>query len=128
MQRRSLYPYAYGVGACLMFAPTHPLQLALGLIIWSVWFVLIYSVLSIGCAFAMSDNSLSPLNWLNALILVLTLLTTALLGFLAWRCWQAPVAPGNHHFVARVASGIYLASAVSTLAIGLPVLVLPPCV
>ena len=110
-----------------MFAPTHPLQLALGLIIWSVWFVLIYSVLSIGCAFAPPDNSLSPLNWLNALLLVLTLLTTVLLGLFAWRCWRAPTPLGEHQFIARVAAGIYLVGAVSTLAIGLPVLVLPPC-
>lgn len=110
-----------------MFAPTHPLQLALGLIIWSVWFVLIYSVLSLGCEFALPENSLSPFNWLNALMLVLTLLTTALLAFFAWRCWRAPTPPGNNHFIARVAAGIYLASAISTLAIGLPVLVLPPC-
>lgn len=110
-----------------MFAPTHPLQLALGLIIWSVWFVLIYSVLSVGCAFAMPDNALSPFNWLNALLLVLTLLTTALLAFFAWRCWRVPAPPGNHHFIARVAAGVYLVAAISTLAIGSPVLVLPPC-
>lgn len=110
-----------------MFAPTHPLQLALGLIIWSVWFVLIYSVLSVGCAFAIPDNALSPFNWLNALLLVLTLLTTALLAFFAWRCWRVPAPQGNHHFIARVAAGVYLVAAISTLAIGLPVLVLPPC-
>lgn len=111
----------------MMFSPTHPLQLALGLIIWSGWFVLMYAVLSISCAFAMPDNSLSPFNWLNALLLVLTLITTALLGFLAWRCWRVPTQPGHYRFIARVAAGIYLASAVSTLAVGLPVLVLPPC-
>jgi peptidoglycan/LPS O-acetylase OafA/YrhL len=111
----------------MMLAPTHPLQLALGLIIWSGWFVLIYAALSIGCAFALPDNSLSPVNWLNALLLVLTLLATALLGYLAWRCWRAPIQRGDRHFIARVAAGVYLASAVSTLAIGLPVVVLPPC-
>jgi hypothetical protein len=110
-----------------MFAPTHPLQLALGLIIWSGWFVLIYLVLSIGCAFAAPDNSLSPFNWLNALLLVLTLVTTVLLGFFAWRCWRAQTPPGDGRFIARVAAGVYLVAAVSTLAIGLPVLVLPPC-
>lgn len=110
-----------------MFAPTHPLQLALGLIIWSGWFVLVYAVLSIGCAFALPDNSLSPLNWLNALLLVLTFITTALLGFFAWRCWRATAPTGNPQFIARVAAGIYLTAAISTLAVGLPVLVLPPC-
>lgn len=110
-----------------MFRPTHPLQLALGLIIWSLWFVLIYAVLSIGCEFAMPDNSLSPLNWLNVVMMVLTLLTTGLLVFFAWRCWRAPTPRGNPHFIAQVAAGIYLVAAISTLAIGIPVLVLPPC-
>lgn len=127
MQRRGLYPYADGMGARLMFSPTHPLQLALGLIIWSGWFVLIYSALSVGCAFAMPHNSLSPYNWLNALLLVFTVATIALLVFLAWRCWRAPAQADDSHFIARVAAGIYVVGALSTLAVGLPVLVLPPC-
>jgi hypothetical protein len=110
-----------------MFSPSHPLQLALGLIIWSAWFVLVYGVLSVGCEFAMPDNALSPFNWLNALLAVLTFATTALLAFCAWRCWRAPVQAGARDFVARVAAGVYLAAAFSTLAVGLPVLVLPPC-
>lgn len=109
------------------FSPTHPLQLALGLIIWSVWFVLIYSVLSLGCAFAIPADTVNSLNWLNALLLVLTVITTALLIALARRCWREETPPGNKKFIARVAAGIYLVAAISTLAVGLPTLVLPPC-
>lgn len=110
-----------------LFSPVHPLQLALGLIIWSVWFVVIYSVLSIGCAFAIPENTLTPFNWLNGLLLLLTLITTVVLVVLALWCWRAATPLGDKQFIARVAAGLYMAAAISTLAIGLPVLVLPPC-
>lgn len=103
------------------------MQLAFGLIIWSLWFVLIYSVLSIACAFLIPENTLRSFNGLNGLLLLLTLVTTVLLGLLALRCWRAATPPGDKHFIARVAAGLYLVAAVSTLAVGLPVLVLPPC-
>lgn len=110
-----------------MFAPTHPLQLVLGLIIWSAWFVLIYAVLSIACSAAPSIDLFSAINWINGLLLLLTTITCALLVFFSLRCWRVATEAGNHRFVARVAAGIYLVAAVSTLAIGLPILVLPPC-
>ncbi len=110
-----------------LFSPMHPLQLALGLIIWSVWFVLVYSVLSIGCAFAIPEHTVRSLNWLNLLLLLLTLITTAILVLLGLWCWRAKTPPGDKQFIAHVAAGLYWVAAVSTLAIGLPVLVLPPC-
>lgn len=110
-----------------MFSPTHPVQLALGLIIWSAWFVLMYSVLSLGCEFAIPDHTVDSFNWLNLLLFLFTIATTALLGHLAVRCWRATTPPGDKRFITRVAAGLYLAAAVSTLAIGLPTLVLPPC-
>lgn len=103
------------------------MQLALGLVIWSLWFVLVYSVLSIGCAFFVPETTSRLLNGLNVLLLLLTLITTVLLGLLALWCWRAITPPGDKRFIARVSAGLYLAAAVATLAVGLPVLVLPPC-
>lgn len=110
-----------------MFSPTHPLQLVLGLIIWSIWLVLIYTILSVTCSVAPPADSFSALTWVNGALFILTIVTTALLAFFASRCWRAPAKPGNRRFVARVAAGIYLAGAMAVLAVGLPVLVLPPC-
>lgn len=109
-------------------SPTHPLQLALGLIIWSVWFVLVYSVLSIGCEFVIPESRLHTFNGLNVLLLLLTLIATVILVLLALWCWRAATPPGDKQFIARVAAGLYLTAAISTLAVGLPVLVLPPCI
>lgn len=110
-----------------LITPAHPLQLALGLIIWSMWFVLVYAALSLGCAFAVPENALSPFNWLNGLLLVITLVTTLCLAFFAVRYWRVPAPTGNARFIARVAAAVYLAAAIATLAVGLPILVLPPC-
>lgn len=110
-----------------MFSPTHPMQLVYGLVIWCIWFVAVYSVLSLGCAFALPDNHLSSFNWLNALMLALTLIITLVLVLLAVYCWRARATPEDQYFTARLAAGLYLVAAIATLAVGFPVLVLPPC-
>ena len=116
------------MGGRLMWAPAHPVQLVVGLVIWSLWFVLVYGGLSVGCEFAPPATSAGSFTWINALLLALTLATLALLLSAAWRCWRAPAQAGNSHFVARLAAALYLVAAIATLAVGLPILVLPPCV
>ncbi|TVP60541.1 MAG: hypothetical protein EA349_01170 [Halomonadaceae bacterium] len=111
----------------------HGAHLVMGLVIWSLWFVALYGSLSVVCSLAPPAIEAGPLNWLNAGLLVITLLTTGLLGVAAWRCWQlSPDKQANNfplgRFMGRLAAAIYLLSAVSTLAVGLPVLVLPPCI
>lgn len=103
-------------------------QLVLGFAIWSLWFVSLYAALSLGCAFAPPAGSSGPFTWINAMLLVLTLPIVALLLGLAWRCWQARAQTDHRRFVVRLAAALHLVAAIATLAIGVPVLVLPPCV
>lgn len=111
-----------------MMSPSHPLHLVLGPIIWAIWFALMYAVLSVVCQVAPPSASLGALTWLNAKLLVLTLLVTLLLLVPALRCWRASGELAAHQrFMARVSAAVYLLSAASTVAVGLPVLVLPPC-
>ncbi len=110
-----------------MRSPSHPLQLPMGLIIWSLWFVIMYASLSVACAFVPPDSALGPRTWINGLLLILTLVVTLLLTLLAVRNWRAP-GDGHRRFVARVSAGIYFAAAIATLGVGLPVVALPPCV
>ncbi len=100
----------------------HPLQLVLGLTVWAIWFVALYGGLSVACKLAPPPASAGALTWLNGALLLFTLATAALLGYWARLCWRA------QGFIARVGAGVHLASAVATLAMGLPALVLPPCV
>lgn len=115
----------------------HPLQLVAGFIIWSIWFIALYGGFSVGCTF-MPPLSTNSFNWLNASLLVFTLVIVALLILLARHCWcNAPVAsdidttansrPAGR-FIARLAACLYLFAAVATLAVGLPLWVLPPCI
>ncbi len=127
-------------------SPYHPAQLALGLVIWSVYFVAVYSGLSIGCALQAPDADNGPRNWLNLSLLVLTLLTAGWLLGQAYRCWRTPASahqpdsaerasrePGSgqltsfRKFIASVALGVNLVAGIATLAIGTPLIVLAPC-
>ncbi|MCH8551567.1 MAG: hypothetical protein LAT62_06510 [Natronospirillum sp.] len=114
-----------------MLNPKHPLQLALGLTVWSVWFVALYGGLSVVCAFAPPAPEAGPWTALNAGLLALTLVTTALLAWWGWRCWQASAHTeqgSNARLITRVSAGCHLLAALATLMIGLPAAVLPACI
>jgi hypothetical protein len=130
-----------------MWSPSHVAQTVIGLTIWAIWFVFLYGGLSVACAVAPPDAAVGAYNWLNASLLLLTLGTTVLLGVLSLRCWKASSHPpgknpadntsqsgksgfsqaANHRFITRIAAGCHLLAAGATLAVGLPVLALPPC-
>lgn len=115
-----------------MFRPFHPLHLVLGPTIWSGWFVALYAGLSVACRLVPPAATRGAVTWINGLLLVLTVSVTLLLVFLAWRCWRAASAdtgvPCNGPFISRVSAGVYLLTASSTVMIGLPVVLLPPCI
>ncbi len=118
-----------------MLSPFHPLQMVFGLIVWSGWFVFIYGGAAIACAVSPPDPGQGATNWLNGVLLVLGLLLTLFLLFSARRCWLARPAvsksaadKATQRFIASAAAGVYLVSALATLAVGLPALTLPPCV
>lgn len=117
-------------------APSHPAQLAIGFVIWSFWFVAIYGGLSVACQLVPPEPEQGPYNGLNGSLLVLTLLVTALLLFLAWRSGRyclagrkaSKEAAGFEGFIGYVGTVLHLVAAIATLAVGLPVLVMPPCI
>jgi hypothetical protein len=118
------------MGRRLMAAPSHPLHLALGLIVWSAWFVALYGGLSVGCALAPPDAELGARTWLNGLLGTLTAITFTWLLLQTWVCWRAArpsMAGSRWRFVTTLSAGLYAVAAVSTLVIGIPLLGLPPC-
>lgn len=113
-------------------APRHPIHLALGLAIWIIWFGAIYGGLSLACVTAPPSPSLGPYTWVNGVLLLSTVAVVLLLAYLAWRCWYAPGIGDERErharrLVARVSAGLYIAAAIATLGVGLPMIVLPPC-
>jgi hypothetical protein len=111
----------------MMFAAVHPIQMVMGFIIWSLWFVTVYAGLSVACELTPPPVSLGAINWLNGSLLLITLFTALLLIALARRCWRARPTTDNRQFVVRVSVGGYLMAAIATLAVGWPMLSLPSC-
>lgn len=130
-----------------MLSPYHPLQLTWGLIVWSVYFVVMYSGLSVACSVAPPEGEQGPFTWLNLGLLLLTLVTAAWLFYQAYRCQrlsaQAQPAPSGEFerrdagagqlehfrgFVAPLAVGMNLIAGVATLVVGAPAAMLAPCV
>lgn len=100
--------------------PAHPAHLVIGLSLWSIWFVGIYSALSLYCDLSETSAKFSSTTILNTGILLSTAVFTALFVWAGICCWRA----GS---VARISAGLYWAAAIATLAVGGPVLYLPPC-
>ena len=112
--------------------PAHPLQLVAGLVVWSLWFITIYGGLTVACQIAPPAAEAGALNRIN---LMLGLLTLATLVFLLWnarRCWQASGRGDSEEarwqrFLATLGAGLHLVSAIATLFVGIPILLMPPC-
>lgn len=111
---------------------THPAHMVSGLVIWALWFVVVYAFLSISCAVAPPEETLGPVTWINAVLLLVTALTACVLMAASVRCWRLrrSMAEAAHHrrFSVSVATSVYALSAFATLVVGLPVLLWPPCV
>lgn len=111
---------------------THPAHMVSGLVIWALWFVVVYAFLSVSCAVAPPDEALGRTTWINTVLLLMTALTACLLMAAGVRCWRVrrsmTQAPHHRRFSVSVAMTVYGLSALATLAVGLPVLVWPPCV
>ncbi|MGR9086759.1 MAG: hypothetical protein ACU841_06765 [Gammaproteobacteria bacterium] len=115
-----------------MLSPFHPLQLALGLAVWIVWFALMYGALAVACEVSRPAIEHGPFTWINVALLFSTLAVTGLLLFWAYNCWRAARAGigrvgSSHLFIARLGAGINLAGAIATFSMGLMALLLPPC-
>ncbi|WP_290793805.1 hypothetical protein [Halomonas sp.] len=109
-------------------APSHPAQLLLGLTIWSLWFVALYGGLSVACELAPPAPRQGALTGINTWLAVLTLATLALLAWLAWRGLCAGrETVGSARFIALVGAGLHLFSAAGVAFVGLPLVVLTPC-
>lgn len=68
-----------------MLQATHPFQLVAGLIVWTVWFVVLYAGLSVGCAVAPPAAEQGVLNWINLSLAAISLATMPLLAGAAKR-------------------------------------------
>ncbi len=112
---------------------THPVQLVLGPIVWSVWFVVLYGGLSLGCQLVAPPGSDHSLTWLNLAVVGGGVLVAAALAWAGLRCWRsAPEVSedgcgSEERFVARTGGLIWLFSAMASAFIALPGMAMVPC-
>ncbi|MDX1552628.1 MAG: hypothetical protein R3198_08410 [Marinobacter sp.] len=118
----------------MKFSPFHPIHLFLGLIIWAAWFVALYGGLSVGCTIAPPASDEQAGTWINGVIVAVALLVGGYLLWCAYRCLQGASEAKLQKdsrlkvFISRTAAAVYLVSAFASLALGVPGLVLSPCV
>jgi hypothetical protein len=109
----------------------HPVQIPLGLIIWSLWFVALYGGQAVICKVSPPAPEQGIWNWLNGGLGLFTLATLLLLLWLARHFWQLSRPPHELNerqvFVTKLAAGIHFIAALATLFVGLPLLQIPPC-
>lgn len=112
-----------------------------GLLLWSLYFLFSYSLLSLGCALGVAQIRMWGQSLVHLMILGVTLLTLLTMGYLAWRSWQqyqsltksvlvgeAAGAVRRRRFMALVALMIHGLGAVALLWVAAPVLLgIPPC-
>lgn len=124
-----------------MLSPLHPLQLAFGLILWAIWFIVVYSAIGIACGLqALADNV-----WTNIGLMAFTLVVAGYLLWSAGRCRRAwrelsedgadPAAvqtvKGDQYpavFIASLACGVNALAGFSTLLAGVSFLLFAPCI
>jgi len=109
--------------------PQAMVGLIAGYLVWSLCFVVLYSLLSVGCELAWHHVQLLGINLLSWLLLLVWLLHVAAVGALVWRVNRSDPAeldrPGR--FMRHVTLLLHATAFVGTIWIGFPVLGLPPC-
>lgn len=101
------------------------------LAIWMAYFTLVYAVHSIGCV--LGWNQMVGLNVVSYALIGVTAATLMAIGVLGWRayrgahraCHGAESARG--HFAARLTVLACALALLSTVWVGLPMLMVPPC-
>lgn len=102
---------------------------AVGLIIWSICFVVLYAALSLGCAVGLHGWNLFGARGLNLILACLWLVHFGLLAsafFLLWRT-RRQAETATERFLVRLTCMLIIVGTVGTLWVGFPVLLLPPC-
>jgi hypothetical protein len=106
-----------------------------GLVIWSVHFVAVYVLMSLGCALSFATAQLAGMSAINLVLLILTAVLLAAILYLGWaslRQWQllrgSGAAEQNAAFMALAATLIHAIPLLAVIYVGLPLLISPPCI
>lgn len=109
--------------------PRAMVGLIAGYLVWSLCFVVLYSLLSVGCEAGWHHYRLLGINLLSWLLVLAWLLHVAAAAWLVWRVKSSDPEQleRNGRFMRRVTLLLHVTALAGTIWIGIPVLGLPPC-
>lgn len=122
--------------------PHYPLvAVAMPMVVWALHFVVLYSLVGLGCERAVMLQrfaTLPLLTWVLVLVTCAALALIAWLGWRAWRRWHAlgahppaagPVrpAPPRERFMRLATALLALLAFIAVVFTATPILMLPPC-
>ncbi|MGM0570526.1 hypothetical protein [Marinobacter sp.] len=102
----------------------HPASLLLGPVVWSIWFVVLYAVLSLACLQGWLVNGGDHPAAINLVLAGVGLLVAMVLMAAAWTAWRSPAETG---FIPRTSAMVSACSAVASLLPAMPGLIMAPC-
>ncbi len=103
-----------------------------GFVVWSVAFVALYGLLSVGCELGWQGRHIGPLSVLRVLLLALWMVHLAALAWLIRLCWRrvrghAEVGRSTAGFLDMASLAAMLAAFAATVWTGIPVLGASAC-
>ncbi|MCK7545598.1 hypothetical protein MLC59_15635 [Marinobacter bryozoorum] len=102
----------------------HPASLLLGPVVWAVWFVVLYAVLSLACQQGWLVNGGDHPAVINLLLAGAGLLVALGLVTAALAAWRTP---SQSDFIPRTSAMVSACSAVASLLLAVPGLIMAPC-
>jgi hypothetical protein len=112
----------------MTFISKHPWHLVAGWVIWAVWFTLIYAGMSVACTVSGQTALGSTLNIINLSLMLVSLCVISYLCVCAWQCKRKlQNADAEVRFTFQIAFGVYISSALGTLAVSITLFIISAC-
>jgi hypothetical protein len=114
------------------------IRMSSSLIIWSIYFVSMYALVSLGCSYGIPHADffgINALQWVLVAVTSVTLASTAYIGARRWHYWRhtdqtqgsASADKAVPPFLARTALLVCVVALIATMWVAIPVFLLPTC-
>lgn len=108
--------------------PNPLLRLLLGPLVWTLHFVLVYALVSIGCAAGWQNTPAAGIDLLRFLLAGVSIIAVLALLWLLKRCWSDPLRHGGEtRFVPLASAGLALLSLIAVLWATVAIPLMLPC-
>lgn len=112
------------------------IAVAVPMAVWALHFVVVYSLVGLGCERGVLLQPLARLPLLSWVLVLVTLAALAVIAWLGWRAWrrwnalgveQVPRVQPRERFMRLVTAMLALLAFIAVVFTATPILMLPPC-